>query len=151
MLRAVRRLIADVVGDRVQAESPDEIIHLAAAALLFHVVAVDGVVTEEERQTLIEELTRRFDLDRSAAQSLVERGERAEDEAVDLYRFTSTLKARLDQGARERLVETMWRLVYADGAVHEFEENAVWRIAELLAVPTQTRLRLKQSARNNAR
>jgi uncharacterized tellurite resistance protein B-like protein len=42
----------------------------------------------------------------------------------------------------------MWRLVYADGGVHEFEENVVWRVAELLAVSTPVRIRLKQAARN---
>ena len=44
----------------------------------------------------------------------------------------------------------MWDLVYADGAVHEFEDNLIWRVAELLAVPTRARMRLKQAARANA-
>ena len=44
----------------------------------------------------------------------------------------------------------MWRLVYADGGMHEFEENVVWRVAELLAVPSQVRIRLKQAVRDGA-
>ena len=44
----------------------------------------------------------------------------------------------------------MWKLVYADGTVHEFEDNAVWRVAELLGVPAQTRIRLKKTVRDNA-
>jgi uncharacterized tellurite resistance protein B-like protein len=43
----------------------------------------------------------------------------------------------------------MWKLVYADGTVHEFEDNAVWRVAELLGVPSQTRIALKKRVREN--
>ena len=58
--------------------------------------------------------------------------------------------ARLDEAERERIVAMMWDLVYADGTVHEFEDNLIWRVAELLAVPTRARMRLKQAARANA-
>ena len=43
----------------------------------------------------------------------------------------------------------MWRLVYADGTVHEFEDNVVWRVAELLAVPNQVRIALKRAVRGD--
>jgi uncharacterized tellurite resistance protein B-like protein len=82
--------------------------------------------------------------------SLVEAAKDAEAEAVDLYGFTSVLKARLDAADRERIVAMMWTLVFADGKVHEFEDNVVWRVAELLGVSTQTRIRLKQAVRDGA-
>ena len=41
----------------------------------------------------------------------------------------------------------MWELVFADGKVHEFEDNLVWRVAELLGVSSQARIRLKQAVR----
>jgi uncharacterized tellurite resistance protein B-like protein len=37
----------------------------------------------------------------------------------------------------------MWELVYADGQVSEFEDNVVWRAADLLAVSSRDRLDLK--------
>jgi uncharacterized tellurite resistance protein B-like protein len=60
------------------------------------------------------------------------------------------LKRRLEAADRERIVEMMWKLVFADGRVHEFEDNMVWRVAELLGVPSQARIRLKQAAREDA-
>ena len=73
--------------------------------------------------------------------------EAADREAVDLYGFTSVLKRQLDEKDRERIVEMMWELVFADGKVHEFEDNLVWRAAELLGVSSQARIRLKQAVR----
>jgi uncharacterized tellurite resistance protein B-like protein len=147
MLDALRRFLADMAGNNEKLAVGEDEIRLAAAALLFHVVAVDGVVSGEERAMLSELLQKRFHLDRADTKSLVRAAEEADGEAVDLYGFTSLLKARLEQADRERIIELMWKLVYADGTVHEFEDNAVWRVAELLAVPSQTRIRLKQSVR----
>ena len=46
--------------------------------------------------------------------------------------------------AQARIVEMLWEMVYADGTVHEFEDNALWRIAELLNVPSRERIRLRK-------
>jgi uncharacterized tellurite resistance protein B-like protein len=37
----------------------------------------------------------------------------------------------------------MWELVYADGQVSEFEDNVVWRAADLLGVSARDRIDLK--------
>jgi hypothetical protein len=42
----------------------------------------------------------------------------------------------------------MWDMAYADGQVHELEENIVWRVAELLGVPSRDRMQLKHQAEN---
>lgn len=149
MLAAIRRFLAEMSGDDSKVAVDEGGIQLAAAALLFHVVAVDGVVSDGERAMLSDLLARRFALSPEDVKSLVTAAENADAEAVDLYGFTSVLKRKLDVTDRERIIEMMWRLVYADGSVHEFEDNVVWRVAELLGVSSQIRIRLKQSVRGN--
>ncbi len=151
MLAAIKRFLSEATAPREPGPAAEDEIQLAAAALLFHVIAVDGVVSDDERTMLTDVLSRRFDLSIDEAASLAKKAEGAEAEAVDLYGFTSVLKRTLDIGDRERIIEMMWKMVYADGTVHEFEDNAVWRVAELLAVPTASRIRLKKSVRDNVR
>ncbi|MEO8667595.1 MAG: TerB family tellurite resistance protein [Bauldia sp.] len=147
MFDAISKFIADLArSDDVRTFSEDDQ-RLAAAALLYHVIAVDGLVTEDERTLLADLLMRRFGLGIDAAEKLVNEAEAADREAVDLYGFTSILKRKLDEPGRERIVEMMWKLTYADGTVHEFEDNVIWRVAELLGVSSQARIRLKQAVR----
>jgi len=148
MLDAIRQFIADLTGMPEARSFGDDDYRLAAAALLFHATAIDGIVSAEERAKLHELLKLRFDLDDSDADQLAAAAEAADNEAVDLYGFTSILARRLDEAGRERIVEMMWELVFADGMVHEFEDNLIWRVAELLGVPSQTRIRLKQAVRD---
>ena len=66
-----------------------------------------------------------------------------EGEAVDLYHFTSVIMRSVNEAGRLRIVEMMWELVYADGQVSEFEDNVVWRAADLLGVSSRDRIDLK--------
>jgi hypothetical protein len=37
----------------------------------------------------------------------------------------------------------MWEMVYADGQMTEFEDNVVWRAADLLGISSRDRIDLK--------
>jgi uncharacterized tellurite resistance protein B-like protein len=49
----------------------------------------------------------------------------------------------VNEEGRLRIVEMMWELVYADGQVSEFEDNVVWRAADLLGISSRDRIELK--------
>lgn len=143
MFDAIRSLLSDLAGrDRPAAAALDE--RVATAALLVHAIAVDGDVSDKEQVALREALTRAFDLSPGEADDLIERARVRDREAVDLYGFTSVLKRQLDQPGRERVIAMMWEIVFADGEVHEFEDNVVWRVAELLGVSARDRIRLRK-------
>ena len=50
-----------------------------------------------------------------------------------------------------RIVEMMWELVFADGKVSEFEDNVVWRAADLLGVSSRDRIDLKHRVEGEQR
>ncbi|MDH3580970.1 MAG: TerB family tellurite resistance protein, partial [Hyphomicrobiales bacterium] len=116
----------------------------AAAALLVHATMVDGEVDRREGEVLRDVLERRFDLDKGQAGRLIKQAAEKEKEAVDLYSFTSVLTRRLDRQGRLQIVEMLWEVVIADGVIHEFEANLVWRAAELLGVTSRDRIILRK-------
>jgi len=122
---------------------------LALAALLVHSVAIDGVTTDEERLVLRDLLTRHFGLTGDDLDALITEAVQVESDAVDIYRFTSVLKARLSEDERIRVVENLWEIAYADGQSHEFEENLIWRVAELLGVNRRDRIAMKRLVAEN--
>jgi hypothetical protein len=42
------------------------------------------------------------------------------------------------------MVEMMWQMVYADHNVTEFEDNLIWRAADLLGVSSRDRIELRR-------
>ena len=145
MLHGLRQFIADVVSPTAHEDRAfdDTGYRLAATALLIHVVSLDGEPSEIERRKLHSLIESRFGLDRGTADHLIASATLVEGEAVDLYHFTSVIMRSVDEEGRLRIVEMMWELVYADGQVSEFEDNVVWRAADLLAISSRDRIDLK--------
>jgi uncharacterized tellurite resistance protein B-like protein len=132
MLDRIKSLLfspAEPAGDA------DDPLAAAAVALLIEAALMDGNFDADERATISELLARRFDVDADEVQRLIEDGERAVAQSVELYGVTRVLKDGLDHDGRLELMEMLWQVVLADGEVHDFEANLLRRVAGLLHVP----------------
>jgi uncharacterized tellurite resistance protein B-like protein len=145
MLDGLRQFIADIVSPSEHEERAfdDTGYRLAATALLVHVVSLDGEPSEVEKRKLHSLIESSFKLDPGTADRLIASATKVEGEAVDLYHFTSVIMRSVNEQGRLRIIEMMWELVYADGQVSEFEDNVVWRAADLLGVSSRDRIDLK--------
>jgi len=146
MLDGLRQFIADIVSPSEHEERAfdDTGSRLAATALLVHVVSLDGEPTGVEKRKLHGLIESSFKLDPGTADRLIASATKVEGEAVDLYHFTSVIMRSVNEEGRLRIIEMMWELVYADGQVSEFEDNVVWRAADLLGVSSRDRIDLKR-------
>lgn len=145
MFELFRKLIAEMSeGGKHPSRFDEGDYRLTAAALLVHTAAIDGHVTDRERAKLHGLIKQRFGLDDAATDELVTEATEAEQQSVDLYHFTNRLTHSLDDAGRARVVEMMWQIVYVDGAVTEFEDNLIWRAADLLGVSRDQRSALRE-------
>ncbi len=136
----VSRLI-DLVSDAVRARPgvadvldglPDE--RLAVAALLVHVARVDGRIVETERARLEAFAAAAFGLGPDAAARLVARADAVDRETDGLSDLVERMGHDLDRDGRRRLLGTAYEVAAADGRLHEFEEDLVWRLGRLLGL-----------------
>jgi uncharacterized tellurite resistance protein B-like protein len=145
MFDALKSLFAEVSGFGAPARSRgEEGRGLAAAALLVNVANVGGEIGHAGRRRLKKIIEERFGLDANTAAELIALAEESDREAVDFYNFARVLKRTLDDDGRKEIVKMLWDVALADGAIHEFQANTIWRIAELLGVSTRDRVLLRQ-------
>lgn len=145
MFDALKKLLGTLAADdEAQHSLGEEELRIASAALLVRAATVDGEFAEDERVRLQQILQQNYGLSGPDALLLIAAAEEREHEAVDLYGFTSVLARHLDQDGRQKIVEMLWEIAFADGHLHEFEANVVWRVSELLGVSARDRIRLRK-------
>jgi len=145
MFESFKSFISDfTAGEKHPSQFGDDDYRLAAAALLVHAAAIDGEMTQSERDKLYAVLKQSFALDDAATGELIAKATAAEHESVDLYHFTHLLNRVLNEPGRARIVEMMWQIVYADGRRDELEDNLLWRAADLLGVSPRERIELRR-------
>jgi uncharacterized tellurite resistance protein B-like protein len=144
MFDSLRNFLTELSGSSPKQAFDEDDYRLAAVALLVHIAEADGAIDSAEKIRLKEIIERNFGLDDSATSRLIANAKQSDREAVDFYHFTNVLKRSLDENGRLKIIEMLWEMAFADGQVHELEENIVWRLAELLGISSRDRVLLRQ-------
>lgn len=121
---------------------------VAAAALIVEVMRMDGEVTPAERSAALAAVRSKFGLGESEARELMDLAEAEAKTANDYFQFTSLINKHFTQPQKERIVELMWEVAYADAAATPYEEHFIRKLADLLYVEHHAYIRAKLKARD---
>ncbi len=148
MLAAIRRFFEERL-DRDPEEAPNQTdpLALATAALMIEVMRADSRQDPAATERVIHALEDTFDLPHSEVEELIELAEQELATATDLYQFTRLIAERWEQPGRIALIRNMWRVAWADGSVHSYEEQLIRRIAGLLYVRHSDFIQAKRETR----
>ena len=137
MLQGIRRFFEAHVAEPAarSAEGRDHALRLAAAALLFEVVRADAEVKPEEETVMRTAIQSAFGLSDAEARELMQLAEEQSRGAASLYEFTRLVDEGFSAEQKNRLVELLWMVSFADTEKHAAEEHLVRKVAGLLHVP----------------
>ena len=120
-------------------------LQLATAALAVEIARADGHLSTEERETLTQDLRRRFELDDAESEALLEAAHGEVEEAVSLHDFTRLLNEHLERREKLEVLRLLWQVALADGVLDRYEEYTIRRLAELLHLSHADFIRTKLS------
>ncbi len=151
MLNAIREFFEGHVAAPAGAGDERHTIEVATAALLVEVVRMDPEIEPAEREAVLRAVHSKFGLSGEEAEALVRLAEEEARAATDYYQFTSLINKRFSPAQKERVIEHMWRVAYADAELSAYEQHLVRKIADLLYVPHSAYIAAKLRARDAAR
>jgi uncharacterized tellurite resistance protein B-like protein len=133
MLKAIRQFFDSRIAGQ-QGDDPARGLQLATAALLLETVRADHSIGDAERSMVQRAVRDKFALDDAAAGELLALAEQEVAQATDFYQFTSLVNRHFSVEQKNRVVELMWRVAYADDHIHAHERHLIRKIADLLHV-----------------
>jgi len=108
---------------------------LALAAILVEAARRDGDYADAERAAILRILRREEGLGGADAAALLGQAEKAQEESVDLFRFTHALKESTPFDQRVRIIEDLWDVILSDGEREYEEDQLVRSVCGLLGIP----------------
>lgn len=115
-------------------ENTEESIQLACLIMMIETGKADHDFDEKELATVRKVAMDIYGLDESRTNKLIQDARKAANDATSLYEFTSLINEHLDEEQRYRVIQSMWRVAFADGQVDRYEEHIIRRAADLLYV-----------------
>jgi uncharacterized tellurite resistance protein B-like protein len=150
MLNAIREFFDQHVAAGATGGEERHTIEVATAALLVETVRLDGEIDETERAAAHRAVRAKFGLGEAEAATLIRLAEEEARDATGYYQFTSLINKRFSAAQKERVIELMWQVAYADAELSAHEQHVVRKIADLLHVPHRAYIAAKLRARTAA-
>ncbi|HKR67145.1 MAG TPA: TerB family tellurite resistance protein [Thermoanaerobaculia bacterium] len=118
----------------VQPRHRHDPLRLATAAVLLEIAYADGQFTPAEDGDVVGFLTKKFALTEDDARQLLGAADDIRKKTVDHFALTQYIRQNTPLDERIEIVKTMWRLVYSDGTLSDYEGYLVRKLADLLGL-----------------
>jgi uncharacterized tellurite resistance protein B-like protein len=109
-------------------------LRLATAAVLLEAAHADGEFTPAEDGNLADFLATRFQLSPDDTAELIGAADEIRRKTIDHFALTSYIRKNTPLVERIEIVKTMWRMVYSDGKLTDYEGYMVRKLADLLGL-----------------
>ncbi len=132
MINQIKQFFEQHIAVSASHKSSQDRIQIACAALLIEMVHIDSKQEAEEQKSLVRRLQALFALTPQQTELLLELAVQEREEATDYYQFTQLINQAFSAEQKRELIESLWRVAYADGQLDPYEEFMVRKIADLL-------------------
>jgi uncharacterized tellurite resistance protein B-like protein len=143
MMRFFEKLVAVKIEDN---HASDENLRLAATALMFRALMVDGVADEAELSMIRRIVEDEFGLDADEVDKLLADAASQADEAADLYGWIKQINNRSSHDEKCYLMEKLWQVILADSIIEDHEAALMRKVAGLIYVTDREVAEARQRA-----
>ena len=132
--RLVQRIKQGLAEPERNPQSSHDPLGLATAAVLLEIGYADGAFAPAEDGNLVSYLQNAFRLEPDDAKELVEEAAEIRANTIDHFALTNFIRKSTSLHDRVEIVKTMWRMVYSDGRLTDYEGYLVRKLADLLGL-----------------
>ena len=119
----------------------------ACIALLLETSMADEILDESELMTLKRTLQKDFQINEDEIDELIDLSKENVEDSTSLYEFTRDINDNFDADERVKLIESMWKIAYADGNIDKYEEHIIRKVSNLIYVAHSDFIKAKLSAK----
>ena len=119
----------------------------ACIALLLETSMADEVLDESELMALKNTLQKDFQINEDEIDELIDLAKENVEDSTSLYEFTRDINDNFDSAERVKLIESMWKIAYADGNIDKYEEHIIRKVSNLIYVAHSDFIKAKLSAK----
>ena len=132
-------------------QKTDHDIRVATCALLVEIARIDEEFTVAEMEKLLSILKNKYGLSKEYADALIVEAEKELEESVDLWQFADLINKNYSNEEKIEIIETLWRIVYVDGKMDQYEHYLMNKLKNLLRLSHDQLIHAKLKVLNSKR
>ena len=125
----------DVFKDNKKNISKNNSLYINIGALLIHVAKIDENYSEKEKE-IIKKTLLELGLTEDSLNNVFKKSEQTEKNSNQILEFTKEIKNK-DEEFKIKIVEALWKIIYADNVSDMYEMSLMRRLTGLLYLDTK--------------
>ncbi len=125
----------DIFNKNIKEAKQDNNLFINIGALLIHVAKIDENYSEQERK-IIKKTLLELGLKNEELDNIFKKSEEVEKNSNQILEFTKEVKNK-DEEFKIKIVESLWKIIYADNVSDMYEMNLMRRLTGLLYLDTK--------------
>jgi uncharacterized tellurite resistance protein B-like protein len=133
MFNLKKRLLKKDTADLDSQERDEsERVQMATCVILLEVAKSDDEFSSIEKATIAAIFKKDFKISEEATEEMMKIAKRKREESIDLWEFTHLINKNYSKEEKKKIVEAVWKVIYADDRLHSYEDHFVHKLAKLL-------------------
>jgi uncharacterized tellurite resistance protein B-like protein len=134
MLDMVKRFFSKTKGKNsgTEKQNREHDLCVATCALFVEMARIDGTFTQAELETILSILKDKYGVSGEHADALIQDAGKELEQSVDLWQFASLINENYSTEEKIEVVETLWKIVYVDGKMDQYEHYLMNKLKNLL-------------------
>ena len=130
MFDFLKSMIADQQNNETSVPVDNERrIQIATCALFLEIANADDEFSVKEEKFIESTMKKIFNLDDNTVMELIDLSTKQTERSVSIYEFTDIINHNFDQNSKYEILKNLWRLVFADGKLDQYEEYFMRKIS----------------------
>ncbi len=125
----------DIFKKNKSDQKKDDNLYINIGALLIHVAKIDENYSEQERK-IIKKTLLELGLKNEELDNIFKKSEEVEKNSNQILEFTKEVKNK-DEEFKIKIVESLWKIIYADNVSDMYEMSLMRRLTGLLYLDTK--------------
>jgi len=130
-------------------DSLDNKLMVSTTVLFLEMAYADFDISVEEEKHIKTTLHDFFNLKQTEINELIKLASDSRDDRNDIWLFTNLIKENFNREQRLRILEQLWRLIFADSKVDRYEDALIRKITNLLGLEHREMIQAKLKAKNS--
>ncbi|MBN1224573.1 MAG: TerB family tellurite resistance protein [Candidatus Aminicenantes bacterium] len=106
--------------------------HIATCAILLEIAKSDYEFSTVEKETTQAILKNEFGIPEEDIEDLMKIAAEKREDSVDLWEFTNLINQNFSKEEKLKIIESAWKIIYADDKLDKYEDHLVHVLAKLL-------------------
>ena len=115
-----------------QGKGQNHDVSVATCALLLEMADIDGEFSQSEKNDIISFLKKDYSLSNKDAADLISASREELNGSIDLWQFACLINENYTLEKKIHVIETIWKVVYADGRLDKHEDYLIHKLGKLL-------------------